>query len=118
MVASIEGTDEYEWMEGGQWLIHRVDVTIAGDRVQALELIGGTENEGDSWVTRAFDVSGTYDEMTLKRTSSGSFLLLGEGVRSTLTPAAEGDRMTALWEQETAPGAWIRWMDMTFSRLD
>lgn len=112
-VAAIDGSDDYEWMPGGNWLIHRADVTIGDERVRVLELIGEAKDDG-TWAMHAFDGSGSYDTMTLSRRADGAFLLEGDGVRSTLTPAADGGAMTAVWERESAPGIWVRWMDMRF----
>jgi len=36
----ITGTDIYEWLAGGFFLVHHVDVVIGGKAVQAIELIG------------------------------------------------------------------------------
>ena len=36
----ITGTDIYEWLAGGFFLVHHVDVVIGEQRVQAMELIG------------------------------------------------------------------------------
>lgn len=56
-VTTINGTDEYEWMVGGHWVIHRVDVMMGEDHVQALELIGEYDDETNSYSMRAFDGS-------------------------------------------------------------
>ena len=113
-VMSIDGTDEYEWMPGGHWLVHRVDVLIGDDRTQALELIGDPAEDG-TFAMRAFDASGAYDEMRL--TVQGRTLQTqGDGVRNTLTAAGDGGSMDATWERRTDDGAWVRWMELTLKR--
>ncbi|GAB3477021.1 DUF1579 family protein [Amycolatopsis cihanbeyliensis] len=37
----ISGTDTYEWLDGGFFLVHHVDVRLGGERYRAIELIGG-----------------------------------------------------------------------------
>ncbi|MCA2213095.1 DUF1579 family protein [Jidongwangia harbinensis] len=114
-VMSVDGTDEYEWMPGGQWVIHRVDVAMGNDRARALELIGEPADDG-TFAMRAFDSSGSFDEMRL--TVHGRTMLAeGDRVRNTLTAADTGRSMTATWERQTDGGAWIRWMDLTFQRI-
>jgi hypothetical protein len=45
----ITGTDIYEWLPGGFFLVHRVDVVIGQQPVQALELIGEYDPATDSF---------------------------------------------------------------------
>ena len=111
--ATIVGTDEYELMDGGQWIIHRVDVMMGDQRTVALELIGQPD-PGGRFRMRAFDGSGAYDQMTLERRPDGAWRLEGDGVRSTLR--AHDERvMTTLWER-CVDGSWIDWMTMRFDR--
>ena len=112
--ATIAGTDEYELMEGGRWVIHRVDVLMGDVRTVALELIGDPDGRG-TFAMRAFDASGRYDEMRLAPAGEGVLLLRGDGVRSTLRLAG-ADAMDALWERG-AGGAWTPWMQMHFERI-
>jgi hypothetical protein len=112
-VMTIQGTDEYEWMPGGHWLIHRVDVLMGADRTQALELIGDPDDAG-SFAMRAFDASGAFDTMTLTVRDDG-FHTEGDGVRNTLTVAPDAQSMSARWERQL-DGAWIHWMDLSFRR--
>ncbi|KQS28025.1 DUF1579 family protein [Dyadobacter sp. Leaf189] len=37
---NIEGTDTYEWIPGGFFLLHTVDVIMDGERKQSIEVIG------------------------------------------------------------------------------
>jgi hypothetical protein len=48
----ITGTDSYERLAGGFFLVHHVDVMI-GQRVQALELIGEYDPATDAFIARA-----------------------------------------------------------------
>jgi hypothetical protein len=114
----IEGTDEYEWMTGGQWILHRVDVMMGDERTQALELIGDYDQGSGTYAMRAFDASGAYSTMTAHSNDDGSWLFVGEGMRSTLRPSAAEPFMHALWERETGAGIWIPWMRMNFSTIE
>jgi hypothetical protein len=98
-VMRVEGTDEYEWMPGGQWVIHRVDVMMGDNHTQALELIGDPAEDG-SFTMRAFDASGAFDTMTLT-VRDRTFHTEGDGVRNILTVADDGASMAVVWEQQT-----------------
>lgn len=37
----ITGTDAYEWLPGGFFLLHHVDVHVGDEKVDAFEVIGG-----------------------------------------------------------------------------
>ena len=118
-VQAINGTDEYEWMVGGHWVIHRVDVMMGSDRVQALELIGDHDGGDDSYTMRAFDSSGEFSAMTARRQADGSWIFTGDAMRVTLWVADDGSSMTNIWQRRhERSGDWIRWMEMQFERLD
>jgi hypothetical protein len=115
-VMTVSGTDEYEWMPGGHWVIHRVDVMMGDDHTRAIELIGDP-GDGDTFVMRAFDASGAYDEMSLT-VRDRRFDTTGDGVRNTLVVAPDGASMAATWERRLDDGRWVRWMDLTLKRYD
>lgn len=117
-VAPIDGTDEYEWMPGGMWVIHRVDVMMGDDHVHALELIGEHDTETDTYAMRAFDGSGEFGTMTAQLNADGTWTFLGVGMRSTLRVSEDNSSMTARWEQQDESGKWIHWMDMEFAAID
>ncbi len=112
----IAGTDEYEWLAGGWFLVHRVDVTIGDAPVRVLELIGEREPESDALVCRSYDDSGGVTVMRASVDADGAWLFDGEGMRAILTIAPGGDAMSAAWERD-AGGAWQPWMEMRFERI-
>ena len=108
----IDGTDRYEVMAGGGWIIHYVDVMMGDERTRALEMIGDPGDEG-AFVMRAFDASGAFDTMTV-RVEGKTFHAVGDGVRFTLTAAPDGQSMSVLWERQLTE--WTPWMEMSFAR--
>jgi hypothetical protein len=118
-VGTIAGTDVYEPMVGGRWILHHVDVMVGDDHVQALELIGQPDQDASSFHFRAFDASGDYTVMVATPQEDGSWHISGDGVRTTLWPTQPDQTMTAVWERqaEDDPERWVRWMDMRFARL-
>lgn len=110
----IAGTDEYEWLGGGYFMLHRVHVTIGENPVRTLEVIG-YDREAELYSTRFFDHqgnTGTY-EATF---ADGVWTFTTEGARATLRIHPEGSRMEATWERLREGGAWERWMELEFTR--
>lgn len=117
----ISGTDEYEWMAGGHWVIHRIDVMMGDQRSQGLEIIGDRDAATGRYQMRAFDVGGSFSTMTALLQADGSWLLEGDGARTTFTPpGADRPFMTARWEREAEdrPGTLVHWMDVRFDRIE
>jgi uncharacterized protein DUF1579 len=128
----ITGTDIYEWLPGGFFLVHHVDVVIGGQPVQAIELIE-YDPTTDSFIGRAYDNQGNITIMRAKVDEQGVWTFTGggdvaavarpstaaavEAVRSTLTVSPDRTTMTARWERCDDGKTWQPWMDMTFTRM-
>jgi uncharacterized protein DUF1579 len=129
----ITGTDIYEWLPGGFFLVHHVDVMIGEQKVQALEIIGEYDPATDSFTGRAYDNLGNITIMRARVDEHGVWTFTGGGdiapvarpssadasgaVRSTLTVSADSSSMTARWERSDDGSMWQPWMDMTFIRM-
>jgi len=129
----ITGTDIYELLPGGFFLIHHVDVVIGQQTVQAIELIGEYDPGTDSFACRAYDNEGNVTIMHASVDDQGVWTFAGGGevaaaarpdradapgaVRSTLTVSTDGNAMTAKWERTNNRNVWQPWMDMTFTRM-
>jgi uncharacterized protein DUF1579 len=129
----ITGTDSYQWLPGGFFLVHHVDVLIGQQPVQALELIGEYDPASDSFTARAYDNLGNItimgarvDEQGVWRFTGGADVApvaqpaaadTGGAVRSTLTVSPDRSDMTARWERSDDGVSWQPWMDMTFTRM-
>ncbi|MFI6297090.1 hypothetical protein ACIBEJ_36250 [Nonomuraea sp. NPDC050790] len=112
----ISGTDTYEWLAGGHFLVHRVDVRMGEEKVEAIEMIGPYDPDGDCWPARAFDSSGHYGTMRATVDGDGVWTFAGESERATLRIAPGGDAMSAFWERTEDGTSWTHWMDMEFTR--
>jgi hypothetical protein len=112
----IDGTDEYEWLAGGFFLVHRVDVRMGGERVEVLELIGPYDPADDSYPMRSFDNQGNFATMTARSRAVGVWTFTGASERATLTVGDDGATMTASWERSDDGSSWRHWMDMQFAR--
>jgi Protein of unknown function (DUF1579) len=129
----ITGTDIYEWLPGGFFLVHHVDVMVGEQKVQAIEIIGEYDPATDSFTGRAYDNHGNITVMRARVDDQGVWTFTGggdvapvaqpssadatEAVRSTLTVSADSSSMTAKWERSDDGFTWQPWMDMTFTRM-
>jgi Protein of unknown function (DUF1579) len=128
----ITGTDIYEWLPGGFFLVHHVDVMIGDQRVQAIELIE-YDPTTDTFTGRAYDNQGDITILHARVDEHGVWTFTGGGdvaavarpstaaaggaVRSTLTVSPDRGSMTAKWERSDDGATWQDWMDMTFTRM-
>lgn len=132
---SITGTDTYTVLPGGHFLLHEVDVTVGGQSVETIEMIGEREPGGAAMLARSYDSSGWVTVMRLQIDDDGVWRFSGgsdmappvhdtgktakeAAVRSTLRIAPDRSEMAALWERTEDGRNWLPWMDMHFTRED
>jgi hypothetical protein len=113
--ADIVGTDTYEWLEGGFFLVHRVNVRIGAQHVKGLEIIA-YDASNEIYRTHAFDSQGHY--ATYQATvHDGAWTFMGKLERAAVVPSDAGDAMTIRWERSTDGLSWLPWMDMTLTKV-
>ncbi|HEX2080976.1 MAG TPA: DUF1579 family protein [Longimicrobium sp.] len=103
------GTDEYEWLPGGFFLLHRVDVQMGGERVQALEVIGWDGERGE-YVARSYDHRGG-EEVMHAALRDGTWTFVGDASRFTGGFGEGGDTLSGRWERREGD-RWLPWMDV------
>ena len=128
----VVGTDIYEVLAGGYFIVHHVDVTVGEQPVRAIEVIGEPDAAG-GYLARSFDSEGNAELMHVTIDEDGVFHFAGGAdiapaaqptdastahVRSTLTIAEDRRSMTALWERSVDGINWHPWMDISFTRDD
>ena len=109
----VEGSDVYEWLPGGRFVVHRVDVRMGDEQVDVLEVIG--EADADALLMRSFDGHGGTAVMRATVDAVGVWTFAGPTERATLVVAPS--TMSATWERDV-DGTWEHWMDMEFRRVD
>jgi hypothetical protein len=127
----VDGTDTYEVLPGGYFLVHHVDVTVGEHPVRAIEIIGEPDPVSGGVLARSFDSDGNAEVM-LVMVDDGVFRFTGGAevasvaqptdaptarVRSTLTIAEDGQSMNARWERSQDGTSWQPWMDISFTRI-
>jgi hypothetical protein len=127
----VKGTDTYEVLAGGYFLVHHVDVTVGDQEVRAIEVIGEPASDGGGFLARSFDDQGNAEVMRVTVDDEGVFHFTGgpeiataaqpadamtARVRSTLTVSPDRRSMTALWERSEDGDSWEPWMSIMFTR--
>jgi nitroimidazol reductase NimA-like FMN-containing flavoprotein (pyridoxamine 5'-phosphate oxidase superfamily) len=113
----ITGTDTYEWLPGGFFLVHHVDVHMGDEKVDAIEIIGGYDASSQTYPMRAFDNQGNFVTMRASVSEDGVWTFTGASERSTLVVGDDGTTMTARWERSSDGGSnWLPWMNMKFTK--
>lgn len=111
----IKGTDSYEWVCDGYYLLHRVDVLIGAEKKEVMELIG-YDVQNNAFSMRSFDNLGNFTLMYMSVAAEGIFKITGDQMRSTLIVSNDGKDMTAQWEKSSDGALWETWMDMKFTK--
>jgi hypothetical protein len=129
----VTGFDTYEILSGGHFLVHHVDVQVGDQPVRAIEIIGEPDPASGGFLARSFDNMGSCEVMRVAVDPDGVFRFTGgpdvapaarpaygitTRVRSTLTVAAGGGSMTALWERSGDGSTWEPWMRISFTQCD
>jgi Protein of unknown function (DUF1579) len=113
--AHIEGTDTYEWLAGGFFLLHRVDVTMGGERVEALEVIGWDAGRG-AYFMRSFDSFGNAGVMWANE-QGGLWSFAGDTERFTGGFGDGGRTLSGAWERREG-AEWIPWMEVRLTKSE
>jgi hypothetical protein len=108
----IAGTDTYEWMTGGAFLIHRAKVRMGDEALEVIEMIGPYDSAAGAWPMRSFDSRGACGTMHAT-VDDDAWTFTSATERATLTDST----MAARWERPENGSDWTGWMDMTFTRI-
>ncbi len=114
VVATIEGTDTYDWL--GPTVVHRADVMMGDRRTQSLEVIDAYDADLGAFPTWAYDDQGGVDESTATVDDEGVLTFRAAGAHSTLRIADDGLSMEGLWGVHLKDGGERPWMPVTFVR--
>ena len=112
---TIRGMDSYEWISGGVFILHRVDVFMGNKRTEAIEIIGYDESR-KSYFMKSFDSNGEAPIMYAKLKKSGAFEFGDTKMRSILKPSKTGRAMSAKWELAENGKLWKPWMEIRLEK--
>ncbi|AKB77421.1 lipolytic enzyme [Methanosarcina horonobensis HB-1 = JCM 15518] len=110
------GTDIYEWLPGGFFLIHRVDVRMGDEEVKSVEVIS-YDHSSQTYPMHSFDNKGNYD-LLQGSVHDNTLIITGKSIRFTGVFSDKGDTITGIWEMLTASSSWLPWMDLKLTRVE
>jgi len=112
----INGTDTYEWLPGGFFLLHRVDVCIGDEEIKTIEIIG-YDALSQTFPMHYFDNqgnSGTYQASV----RDGIWTFVGESERSRVVFSDGGNAITASWEYSGDGLNWLPLMEVKLTKVE
>lgn len=110
------GTDTYEWLAGGFFLIHRVDVHMGDQKTESIEIIGyDTSNE--IYPMHSFDSQGNSIVMQA-RVTGDTWMFTSEAMRFTGVFSKDGKSISGKWEYLGDDSNWHRWMDVKLTKAE
>ena len=113
--SKIIGTDNYELILDGHYILHKVDVTMNNEKVEAIEIIGEFDATTKRYKMRSFDNQGAFTEMEAYIDEKGIFHILGDKMRSKLS-MRDSNTLIAHWENSKDNKNWLPWMDLKLSK--
>lgn len=112
----ISGTDIYEWLPGGFFLVHRVDVRMGDEEVKAVEIIG-YDASSQTYPMHSFDNKGNYD-LLQANVHDRTWTIIGKSMRFTGVFSDDGNTITGHWEQLIDGSNWLPWMEVKLTRVE
>lgn len=110
----VEGTDTYEWLPGGFFLLHQADVMIGNNRSQTFEVIGTDKNTG-KFTMQYYNNKGESGSMTATE-QDGTWRFQGDALRFTGSFKNSGHEFSGQWEQLNETKQWVHLMDIKLTK--
>lgn len=109
------GTDIYEWVEGGFFLLHRVDVAMGGEPVIGVEIISyDPPNKAyQTYFVDAHGNSSTYQA----RLKGRAWTLASQSDRFSGAFSEDWNTLSGRWERKGDSSNWEPWMDVMLKRV-
>jgi hypothetical protein len=112
-----KATDNYEWLPGGHFLLHRFDADMPEGNINGIEVIG-YDKETSSYPMHSFDSQGNAVVMQ-GRVDEDAWRFVGETTRFTGRFRDGGKVFAGTWELRSEDGSkWQPWMDVTLRKVE
>jgi hypothetical protein len=109
------GTDSYEWLEGGFFVLHRVDVLLGGQPVKGVETIWYDPPSG-AYRTHFVDVGGNTSAYEV-RLDGRTWTMASQSERFSGSFSEDRKTLSGRWERKGGGSNWELWMDVTLMRV-
>ncbi|RFS17719.1 DUF1579 family protein [Emticicia sp. C21] len=110
----VKGSDTYEWLPGGYFLLHKVDVSIGDDKVQTFEVIG-LDKDANHYTMQHYDNKGNSGSMTATL-ADDLWIFKGESLLFKGRFSEEDTVFSGVWEQLNKEKVWTPYMNIKLSR--
>ena len=110
---AISGTDVYEWLPGGFFLLHRVKATMGNVGTESTEIIGWNAKE-QLFLVRSFDAFGNCEEY-LMDLCSGFLSFRSTELRFRGAFSEDKQELSGIWEKDDGVG-WYPQMETRLIR--
>ena len=111
----IIGTDRYEWVLNGCFILHKADVKMGDEKIEVIELIGEFDNISRTYKMRSFDNQGNFVTMVAHLDEISTLHILGDKMRSKLS-IIDSNNISVHWEKSEDNKNWKLWMELSFSK--
>lgn len=111
----IMGTDTYEWILDGFYLLHKADVLIGDEKNETFEIIG-FDNETGKYIMQFFNNKGESGYMSGHHEKE-TWKFQGEALRFTGGFKNDNNEFSGIWEILNEHKKWIHFMDINLIRI-
>ena len=117
--AKVIGTQNYEWLPGGKFLIHRLEGSLGDNEMACIELICH-DAAGETFAMDTYYNNGMKRTWNLHEQHPGNWLITGDWphkdysvkVRCTINFSDDGRSNTAKWESQKDDSTWEMFWDL------
>lgn len=111
------GTDTYEWLPGGHFLLHRYEADMPDGKVIGTEVIGYNQAQ-NSYTLYSFDSRGQASLMQ-GHFEMDNWTFIGESMLFTGGFTDGGKVFAGLWERRQGEGFdWQPWMEIRLNKVE
>jgi len=113
---NISGTDTYEWILGGFFLLHKADVIIGNEKSETFEVIG-FDKESGKYNMQHFNNQGNSGFMSAY-CENGTWIFQGETLRFRGGFKKDNKEFSGIWEISNDHKNWTHFMDIKLTKND
>ena len=114
---SFHAVDNYEWVPGGFFVLHRWDAQMPDGRKQGVEILGYDAARA-TYTVQSFDSEGNTDLMQ-GSVVDGTWTFEGKSLRFRGGFRDGGNSLVGVWEKRAGEAAaWEHLMDVKLSKVD
>lgn len=117
--AKVTATEDYEWLQGDKFLIHRLEGKLGDNDMACVEIIG-QDAANETYTIETFYNNGMKMKWNLHEKHPGAWLITGDWphknstvkVRCAINFTEDGRSNTAKWESQKHDSSWATFWDL------